>query len=141
MHKDEKVVRNREETMHRFSRIAVVALTVVLLTLSLALAGTKFKNEDTAKDRRDNAFGTDAGPDTASTVFGTDEAGDSTLKSKARPKPEEVDWYDKVIITVNPITKWPTGDGTTTSTSTTTSYDNATDTQTTTTTDRQNTEW
>jgi hypothetical protein len=117
--------------MHRFSRIVIIAFGVVVLTLSLALAGSKFKNEDTAKDRRTNTFGTDPGDDTATTAFGTDDAGDLTIKTKARPKKEEVDWYDKVIITVSPTTSWPTDSS---STSTTTAYDNATDTQTTTTT-------
>ncbi|WP_285905283.1 hypothetical protein [Pseudodesulfovibrio pelocollis] len=124
--------------MRRFGRILVAAVAVVILTLSLALAGAKFTNKDTAKDRRTNTFGTDQGADTATTTFGTNEAGDSTLKVKPAPKPEEVDWYDKVIITVNPDTKWPTS-GTSSSTRTRTAYDNATDTETrTTTTEERN---
>jgi hypothetical protein len=115
-------------------RIFIVAATAVFLTLSLALAGAKFENKDTAKDRRENAFGTDEAPDTATVTTGTDDAGDSTLKVKSRPKQPEVDWYDKVIITVNPDTKWPQGQSTTT---TTTGYNNATDTQTTTTTTQE----
>ncbi len=117
--------------MCRFSKILITTTTVVLLTLSLALAGAKFDNVDTAKDRRDNSFGTDPGEDTSTTSFGKNDSGDTTIKTKARPKPEEVDWYDKIIITVNPDTRWPQ-DGSTTTTQT--RYDNATDTQTTTTT-------
>ncbi|WP_319470995.1 hypothetical protein [uncultured Pseudodesulfovibrio sp.] len=117
--------------MCRFSRILVIAVSVALLTLSLAMAGAKFKNVDTAKDRKDNVFGTDAAEDTSTTKFGTDESGDSTIKTKARPKKEPVDWYDKVIITVNPNTRWPQEGSTTT---TQTRYDNATDTEVTTTT-------
>lgn len=122
--------------MRSFSRIAIAAVAVVVLTLSLALAGAKFTNKDTARDRRDNAFGTEQGAGTATTTFGTDEAGDSTIRTKARPKPEEVDWYDKVIITVNPDTRWP-ATGTESSTSTRRAYDNATDTETTTTITRE----
>ena len=73
---------------------------------------------------------TDSGEKAATTTFGTNDAGDSTLKTKARPKEEPVDWYDKVIITVNPDTRWPNEQSKTT---TTTGYNNATDTQTTTT--------
>jgi len=120
--------------MRYFNKILLIATTAVILTLSLALAGSKFKNEDTAKNRQDNAFGTDSGEKTATTTFGTNEAGDSTLKSKAKPKEEPVDWYDKVIITVNPTTSWPKDSTTTT---TTTGYNNATDTQTTTTTTQE----
>ncbi|QJB55365.1 hypothetical protein [Pseudodesulfovibrio sp. zrk46] len=120
--------------MRHLSRILIIVTTVVVLTLSLALAGTKFKNEDTAKNRQDNTFGTDQTEKTATTTFGTNDSGDTTIKSKSRPKEEPVDWYDKVIITVNPTTRWPTDQTTTT---TTTEYDNATDTQTTTTTTQE----
>lgn len=120
--------------MRRFSTICLYAIAFVILTLSLALAGSKFKNKDTAKDRQDNSFGTDAGEDTSNITFGTSERGDDTIKTKARPKKEPVDWYDKIIITVNPDTKWPK-DGTSSTKTTTTGYNNATDTQTTTTTE------
>lgn len=105
--------------MKYLGRIFIVATTIVLLTLSLALAGSKFKNKDTAKDRRENAFGTDAGTDTSTITTGKDDAGDSTLKVKAPPKPPEVDWYDKIIITADPNTNWPK-ESTKTKTSTTT---------------------
>jgi len=120
--------------MNHFARLLVIFFTVAFLTLSLALAGAKFENKDTAKDRQDNTFGTEQTDDTASTVFGTDAAGDSTIRAKPQPQGEPVDWYDKVIITVNPNVNWPQGS---TSTSTTTSYNNATDTQTTTTTTQE----
>jgi len=119
--------------MRRFGRILVAAAAVVILTLSQAAAESRFTNKDTARDRRTNTFGTDQGADTATATFGTNESGDSTIKVKPRPKPEEVDWYDKVIITVNPETKWPTS-GTSSSTRTTTTYDSATDSETTSTT-------
>ena len=117
--------------MRHLSRILLYTVTVVILTLSLAMAGSKFPNKDTAKNRQNNVFGTAQDDTTANTVFGTSDNGDSTINSKARPKGEEVDWYDKVIITVNPDTRWPETGSTTT---TTTGYNNATDTETTTTT-------
>ncbi len=127
--------------MRHFSTIFVFTVAVVILTLSLALAGAKFKNKDTAKNRQDNAFGTDLGEDTSNIEYGTNAADDNTIKSKARPKKESVDWYDKIIITVSPDTQWPKGDGTTKSTTTQTNYNNATDAQTTTTTTQENKKW
>ena len=88
--------------MHRFSRILIMTTGVVILTLSLAAAGAKFENKDTATNRQDRAFGTEVNEDTGSTEFGTNAAGDSTIRTKPRPKPEPVDWYDKIIITVSP---------------------------------------
>ncbi|MEF2231993.1 MAG: hypothetical protein V3571_13760 [Pseudodesulfovibrio sp.] len=111
-----------------------ISVTVVFLTLSLALAGAKFENKDTAKNRQNNVFGTDQSNDTANATFGTNAAGDSTIKVKPKPQGEPVDWYDKVIITVSPNVNWPQGSS---STSTSTSYNNATDTQTTTTTTQE----
>ncbi len=127
--------------MRHFSKILIFTVTVVILTLSLALAGATFENKDTAKNRKNNSFGTEPSDDTSASVIGTNEDGNSIIKSKAAPSKEEVDWYDKVIITVNPITKWPQGDGTTSSSTTTTGYDNSTDTQTTTTTTQENKNW
>lgn len=118
--------------MRHLTKILIYATTIVILTLSLAMAGAKFNNTDTAKNRKNNSFGTEQGEGTGTNVFGTDEDGGTTINSKARPKAEEVDWYDKIIISVNPDTKW--GD----STSTSTSYNNSTDTQTTTTTTTTN---
>lgn len=112
--------------MRRFSTICLFTVALIILTLSLALAGSKFKNEDTAKNRQDNVFGTDPGDDTSAITFGTNDRGDSTMKTKARPSPEPVDWYDKVIINVNPSTQWPKGDGTTTTTTATTDTSNST---------------
>ncbi len=120
--------------MRHITKSALFVVAVTVLTFSLALAEGKFKNVDTAKDRQDNSFGTEPGEERGSTVFGKDERGDSTIRSKAAPKADPVDWYDKVIITVNPTTRWPTDQSKTT---TTTGYNNATDTQTTTTTTQQ----
>ncbi|MDD3313400.1 hypothetical protein [Pseudodesulfovibrio sp.] len=119
--------------MNLFGRLFIIA-AVVLLTLSLALAGAKFENKDTAKNRQDTAFGTAQGDKTGNATIGANAAGDSTINVKAAPAPEPVDWYDKVIITVNPNVNWPANSS---STSTTTSYNNATDTQTTTTTTQE----
>jgi len=127
--------------MRHFSKILIFTVAVIILTLSLALAGSKFKNEDTAKNRQDNSFGTDPSDESSNIEYGKNGAGDNTIKSKARPKKEPVDWYDKVIITVNPDTQWPKGDGTSTTTTTQTSYDNATDTEQTTTTTQENKKW
>ncbi|WP_419786917.1 hypothetical protein [Pseudodesulfovibrio sp.] len=121
--------------MNHLGKLFIIAATVVLLTFSLALAGGKFENKDTAKNRQDNAFGTKTGATTGNTTFGTNEAGDSTIDATPAPKPEEVDWYDKVIITVNPNVNWPSSSS---STTTTTSYNNSTDTETSTTTTQEN---
>ncbi|MBI9079476.1 MAG: hypothetical protein JEY79_07020 [Pseudodesulfovibrio sp.] len=93
--------------MRRFNKIAIFIVTVVLLTAALALAGTKFKNEDTAVNRQNNTFGTDSGENTSTTTFATNNTDDTTIKTKARHKKEPVDWYDKIIITVDPDTTWP----------------------------------
>lgn len=93
--------------MRRFSKIAIFIVTVVLLTAALALAGTKFKNEDTAVNRQSNTFGTDPDENTSTTTFATNNTDDTTIKTKARPKKEPIDWYDKIIITVDPDTTWP----------------------------------
>ncbi|EGB14818.1 hypothetical protein DND132_1611 [Pseudodesulfovibrio mercurii] len=93
--------------MRHFSLIAALFLAAVLLTPTSGLAQNKFKNEDTAKNRQDNVFGTRTtegeGP---VTTFGTNEAGDTTIDSH-QPKKEETDWYDKVIIAVDPDVRWP----------------------------------
>lgn len=112
----------------------ILPAVLVLAALATAHAGEKFPNKDTAKDRRDNTWGTEQSYTGSSTEFGTDERGDSTVRLNSGPKKEPVDWYDKIIITVNPDTKWPQN-GTESTTSTT--YDNATDTETTTTTTKE----
>lgn len=76
--------------MCRFSKILITTTTVVLLTLSLALAGAKFDNVDTAKDRRDNSFGTDPGEDTSTTSFG--KMIPVTRQSKPRLDPNRKKW-------------------------------------------------
>lgn len=93
--------------MRHFSVIAALTLAVALLTPTPGPAQNKFKNEDTAKDRRVNTFGTrPAEGEPPVTSFGVDEAGDATIDSH-QPKKEEVDWYDKVIIAVDPDVEWP----------------------------------
>lgn len=123
--------------MRHFSTIAAFVLAVVLLTPASGPAQNKFKNEDTAKNRQENAFGTRSAEDGEPvTTFGTNEAGDSTISSK-QPKQEEVDWYDKVIIAVDPNVAWPNSR---TSTTTTESTDAAGDTSTSTSTTTTNQE-
>ncbi|MCJ2164861.1 MULTISPECIES: hypothetical protein [unclassified Pseudodesulfovibrio] len=92
--------------MRHFNALAALALAVALLTPFPGQAQNKFKNEDTAKNRQENTFGTMPAEDEApATQFGTNEAGDSTIISR-QPKKEEVDWYDKVIIAVDPEVTW-----------------------------------
>ncbi|BDQ37392.1 hypothetical protein SYK_17520 [Pseudodesulfovibrio nedwellii] len=88
--------------MRHFSTIAVAILTVLVLTITPALAQNKFKNEDSAQNRQDNAFGTRQIEDEKpTTTFGTNEAGDSTISSDP-PQKEETDWYDRETV----ITPW-----------------------------------
>lgn len=117
--------------MRLFSTICLYTIAVVILTLSLAMAGSKFPNKDTAKNRQDNTFGTDQDESTATTTFKKDDRGDTVIKSKSRPKPEEVDWYDKIIITVSP-------DSVGTKTTTTTAQNASGDTTSTTTVKEEN---
>lgn len=113
--------------MRRFILVWIVVLSVA----GAAYAQGKFPNKDTAKDRRDHAWGTSRSHTGSTIGFGKDDQGDDTTVLDSGPKKEPVDWYDKIIITVNPDTKWPQSG---TENSTTTTYDNSTDTETTTTT-------
>lgn len=95
-------------TSSRFFMAVLFAALTVFLTVPTAHAGSKFENKDTAKQRNTYTWGTDQGEDAATTTFGKDEeTGDSTTILKSKPKPPETDWYDKIIITVDPDTKWP----------------------------------
>ncbi|WP_316896914.1 hypothetical protein [Pseudodesulfovibrio indicus] len=121
--------------MRFFSIIATLLLTVVLLTPGLGAAQSKFPNKDTAKNRQDNGFGTRPVEDgDAVTTFGTNERGDTTIDSH-QPKQEEVDWYDKVIIAVDPDVSWPSKRSTTTTTKSTDPAGNTSTSTTTTTTE------
>ena len=121
--------------MRHFTILAALALAVVLLTPLTGTAQGKFKNVDTAKDRRTNTFGTRPSEDeTPVTQFGTNDAGDSTIDSH-QPTQEEVDWYDKVIISVDPQVKWPSSSTTTSTTESTDSSGNTSSSTTTTTTE------
>ena len=124
--------------MRHFSTIALAVLTVLFLTLNPASAGNKFKNKDTAKDRQDNAFGTGYRENGSDISVGKDERGSSVIRNTHPPR-EEVDWYDKIDIEVEPQVNWPT-DSTTTSTTTEETVDPAGDTTTTTTTSETSTE-
>ena len=117
--------------MRFFNIIATIVMAVALLTPVMGGAQSKFPNKDTAKNRQDNTFGTrSVEGENAVTTFGTNERGDTTIDSH-QPKQEEVDWYDKVIIAVDPDVSWPRKRSTT---STTTSTDAVGDTTTSTTT-------
>jgi hypothetical protein len=124
--------------MRHFSTIALAVLTVFFLTIPTASAQNKFKNEDTAKNRQDNTFGTGYREEGTDISVGKDERGSSVIRSTATPK-KEVDWYDKIDIEVEPQVNWPT-DSTTTSTTTQETVDPAGDTTTTTTTTETKTE-
>lgn len=90
--------------MRQLGRIFCITVTVVILTLSLALADSKFPNKDTAKNRQDNAFGTKPrdGSEPVTTI--TRDANGTAIES-TQPETEQVDWYDKVIISVEPEIK------------------------------------
>jgi hypothetical protein len=130
--------RNAEEkTMRHFSVLAVLILSVALLTPGTGLAQNKFKNEDTAKNRQTNTFGTrPAEGDAPVTTFGTNQAGDTTIDSH-QPKQEEVDWYDKVIIAVDPDVSWPNKKSATSTTTATDELGNTSTSTTTTTTTQE----
>lgn len=81
--------------MRHFRTIAVAVLAALFLTLAPAHAGNKFKNEDTAKNRQDNVFGTDQAQGNTEITIEKNERGADVIRSKPTPK-EEVDWYDKI---------------------------------------------
>jgi hypothetical protein len=79
-----------------------MALALVFGAFALpASAQNKFENKDTAQDRHDSTWGTRQQGDGGG-YFGTGEHGESAWGYQA-PEPEpERDWYDEVIITVDP---------------------------------------
>ena len=106
--------------MRLFNTIASILLAVVLLTPGTSPAQNKFKNVDTAKNRQDQTFGTRTPEgEEPVTQFGTNEAGDSTIDSTPKQQ-EEVDWYDKVLIVVEPQVDWPSSKTSTTESTNTT---------------------
>lgn len=111
-------------------KILIVMTGLLLLASGTALGEGKFPNKDTAKNRRDSSWGTGGKRSDSTTTMGTDaETGDSTIVYDSGPKKEPVDWYDKIIITVDPQTRWPSSGS---ETSTTSTYNNSTDTEVTT---------
>jgi len=90
--------------------IVVVACTVVLAALFLAglVQARTFSNEDAAKDRQDAVWGTRMNH--GQPYFGTDEDENTVWGYRPAPEEEEEDWYDKVIITVDPNMDWPRDD-------------------------------
>lgn len=88
--------------MRYLGRIVIIAVTVVILTLSLALAGSKFPNKDTAKDRQDNVMSTRPSEDEEQVIIINQKKKEDTTVRTKRSKTEEEDWYDSVIISVEP---------------------------------------
>lgn len=86
----------------------------IVLACPMAAAGQKFKNKDTAKNRSNYTWGTSAGQTGGNATFSKDAQGDTVIHADPGPKKEEVDWYDKVIITVDPDVSWPRDDNGTT---------------------------
>lgn len=95
-------------------RFLLLTITAILLACPMAAAGQKFKNKDTAKNRSDHTWGTSKGRTDGNATFSTNEQGDTVIHADPGPKKEEVDWYDKVIITVDPDVSWPRDDNGTT---------------------------
>jgi len=88
--------------MRYLGRIVILAVTVVILTLSLALAGSKFPNKDTAKNRQDTVMGTKPQQEEVPPITIEQKKGEDATTTTQRPKQEERDWYDSVIISVEP---------------------------------------
>lgn len=88
--------------MRYLGRIVILAVTVVILTLSLALAGSKFPNKDTAKDRQDTTMGTKPRQEEVPPIIIEQKKNEDTNIQTQRPEQEEKDWYDSVIISVEP---------------------------------------
>ncbi|MEF2145552.1 MAG: hypothetical protein V3573_08915 [Desulfovibrionaceae bacterium] len=80
-----------------------------------AQAQNKFENKDTAKNRQDSIWGTRTNE--GRSYFGTDGYGDSAWGYQPDDPEKPVDWYDKIIIAVDPNVDWPP-DGETSTTST-----------------------
>ncbi|MGE4292944.1 MAG: hypothetical protein AB7E32_12130 [Desulfovibrio sp.] len=118
----------------RFAMLAV-ALSLVagfLLSAGLAHSQGKFANKDTAANRQDHSWGTRINE--GRSYFGTD-ADENDVWGYQPAEPEKpVDWYDKIVITVNPETQWPSGGSTSSTTSTSTTSTDGADTTTSTTT-------
>lgn len=126
--------------MPRFFRVLRIArdIAIVLVGILAAVAvlthspkarAEKFENKDTAVNRQDNSFGT---RNTQGNVtFGHDENSETISSEPPAPKPER-DYYDNMVITVNPT--WPNDQTSTTTTSTTTGTGSTNSTSTTTTT-------
>ena len=87
--------------MRFLGRIVIFAVTIVFLTLSLSMAASKFINKDTAKNRQDQEMGTRNQDDDVPITIQQKKHEDTAIETK-RKKKEEKDWYDKVIISVEP---------------------------------------
>ena len=87
--------------MWHLNKIFIITTTVVILTLSLAVAGSKFPNKDTAKNRQDTVLSTQSEEEEPRIVIEKTEEGHTSIKTKSQKK-EEVDWYDKIPIIVEP---------------------------------------
>lgn len=108
-------------------RTLISALLLSVVFLTAASAQQKFSNKDTAKNRQDNVFGTRKAANKTADIYISQPAGqDTVISSQPREKEAPVDWYDKVLITVNPNVDWPSNQtSTTTTTNSGASFSNA----------------
>jgi hypothetical protein len=105
----------------RFAMLAAAFAMVAAFLLSAGLAHSqnKFPNRDTAKNRRDDSWGTRKSE--GRSYFGTDQNENEVWGYQPADPEEPVDWYDKIIITVDPNVDWPSGGKTNTTTQSSTS--------------------
>lgn len=99
--------------------IACGFVAVFLLTAGFVHGQGTFANEDTATNRQDDLWGTRA--NAGQSYFGTDTNENDVWGYQPPAQEEAVDWYDKIVITVDPNVDWPAGGETATTTQSTTS--------------------
>jgi uncharacterized protein YdeI (BOF family) len=91
--------------MRYLSKIFLIAVTAIILTVTLAMAGTKFPNKDTAKNRQNNSFGTQPREERdAVTTIQSKKHEDNAIDSK-RPIKKQEDQNENLYISVEPDIK------------------------------------
>jgi len=91
--------------MRYLSKIFLIAVTSIILTGALAMAGTKFQNKDTAKNRQNNSFGTQPREERgAVTTIKSKAHEDNAIESK-RPKRKQENQNENLYISVEPEIK------------------------------------
>lgn len=83
--------------------VACALVFAAYFTAGLA-QGRSFENKDTAADRQDSVWGTRM--QQGQSYFGTDENENSVWGYRPAAPDKETDWYDKVILTVDPNVDW-----------------------------------